>query len=164
MTLLPASNTLRDTPGRLLLAWSLLFTSLVLFSWRVRIHHADYDWLEYPTALGDKAWYDPAPGRGLGTNDFFEANLRFELGGQAQALFRRLHHPTRRRDSAMRKVAREEGGRFYVYQDARDDGPLKRFYLKTGEDRYIEFGARLYYPTFEQTRTARPAPLTAPDP
>ncbi len=152
MTLLPASNVIRDTPGRLLLAWGLLFTSLVLLSWRVRVHHADYDWLEYPTALGDSAWYDPAPGRGLGANDFFEPNLRFQLDGKPQALFRRLHQPTRRRDLTMRKRAREESGRFYVYADGHADEAGGRFYLKTGEDRYIEFGERLFYPSFEETR------------
>lgn len=152
MPLLPAANSIRDTPGRLLLAWGLLFTSLVLLSWRVRVHHADYDWLEYPTALGDTAWYDPAPGRGLAGNDFHQANLRFTLSGKPQEAYRRLHQPTRRRDLAMRKVAREESGRFYVYADSGSSGTRKSVYLKTGEDQYIEFGERRFYPTFEQTR------------
>ena len=152
MTLLPADNVIRDTPGRLLLAWGLLFTSLVLLSWRVRVHHADYDWLEYPTALGDTAWYDPTPGRGLAANDFFDPNLRFNLAGKPQEAYRRLHQPTRRRDLSMRKVARDESGRFYVYADSRSSESPRRYYLKTGEDRYIEFGERLFYPSFEQTR------------
>ncbi len=149
----PAANVIRDTPGRLLLAWALLFTSLVLFAWRVHVHHADYDWLEYPTALGDNAWYDPAPGRGLSENDLFEAGLKFTLDGKPRALFRRLQHPTRRRDVTMRKVARDDSGRFLIYADTADsDGAGTRFYLKTGEDSYIEFGERLFYPTFEETR------------
>ncbi len=159
MTLLPAANTIRDTPGRLLLAWALLFTSLVLLSWRVHVHHADYDWLEYPTALGDNAWYDPAPGRGLGSNDLFEGNLQFTLNGGALTLYRRLHQPTTRRDASMRKVARDAGDRHYVYRDPAGKEGL--FYLKTGEDRYIEFGERLFYPTFEQTRRQQPQ-QTAP--
>jgi len=146
------ANEIRDTPGRLLMAWALLFSSLVLLAWRIHVHRAEYDWLEYPTALGDNAYYDPAAGRGLGGNDFFESNLRFVIDGKEQAAYRRLHEPTRRRDVRMRKVARDAGGRFYVYVDEAEKAETTRLYLKAGEDRYIEFGERLYYPTFEQTR------------
>jgi hypothetical protein len=146
------ANVIRDTPGRLLMAWALLFSSLVLLSWRVHVHRAEYDWLEYPTALGDRSYYGTGEGGGLGANDFFEANLKFEMDGNEVALFRRLHEPTRRRDVSMRKVAREESGRFYVYTDGaseQQDGP--RFYLKAGEDRYVAFGERIFYPTYEET-------------
>lgn len=146
------ANMIRDTPGRLLMAWALLFSSLVLLSWRVHVHRAEYDWLEYPTALGDRSYYGIAEGEGLGANDFFDANLKFELGGNELALFRRLHEPTRRRDVSMTKVAREASGRFYVYTDgvtAEKEEP--QFYLKAGEDRYVAFGERVFYPTYEET-------------
>ncbi len=152
MTMLPAANVIRDTPGRLLLTWAILFAFLVLLSWRVHVHHADYDWLEYPTALGDNDWYDPAPGKGLGGNDFFEPNLRFTAEGRPQVLFRHLHQPTTRRDVTMRKVAREESGRHFVYVEEKPADSGTRFFLKVEEDRYIEFGERLFYPSFEQTR------------
>jgi hypothetical protein len=70
------ANVIRDTPGRLLMAWALLFSSLVLLSWRLHVHRAEYDWLVYPTALGDRSYYGIGEGGGLGANDFFEANLR----------------------------------------------------------------------------------------
>lgn len=147
------ANVIRDTPGRLLMAWALLFSSLVLLSWRIHVHRAEYDWLEYPTALGDHSYYGTAAGGGLGANDFFEANLKFELDGTDVALFRRLHQPTRRRDVSMQKVAREESGRFYVYTDEGSEEGGVRYYLKAGEDRYVAFGERVFYPTFEETLT-----------
>jgi hypothetical protein len=146
------SNVIRDTPGRLLMAWALLFSSLVLLSWRIHVHRAEYDWLEYPTALGDDDYYRLENGLGLGENDFFAANLKFTLGDEQVVLFRRLHEPTRRKDVSMRKVAREATGRFYVYTDAVEKEGGVRFYLKTGEDQYVTFGERTFYPTFEQTR------------
>jgi hypothetical protein len=145
-------NVIRDTPGRLLMAWALLFSSLVLLSWRIHVHRAEYDWLEYPTGLGDRSYYGTTGGEELGANDFFEANLKFSLDGEEVALFRRLHKPTRRRDVSMRKVAREATGRFYVYTDRVRDEDGARFYLKAGEDLYVAFGERVFYPTFEQTR------------
>jgi len=153
-------NVMRDTPGRLLLVWALLFTFLVLLSWRIHVHRADYDWLEYPTALGDTAYYRPELGAELpgGGDDRLEGNLRFRLGEETLVLYRRLVKPTRRKDVRMRKVAKEESGAFYVYTDAVPkldaEGRVKwRFYLKAGEDAYIEFGEKLFFPTFEQTRS-----------
>lgn len=149
-------NQLRDTPGRLLLGWALLSSALVLFAWRIHVHRPDYDWLEYPTALGDTRYYPALPnGQGLGENDFFGAHLIFRLQDQELRLYRRLHHPTARRDVAMRKVALEASGRYFVYTDDTGSASRRRFYLKAGEDRYVEFGERLFYPTFEQTRQAQ---------
>lgn len=154
-------NVIRDTPGRLLMVWAFLFAFLVLLSWRIHVHRADYDWLEYPTALGDRAYYGLAKGEGLGGDDLVEANLRFVLDGEPQALFRRLVRPTRRKDVRMRKVARDESERFYIYTDevakADADGVVKpRFYLKAGEDAYIEFGEKVFFPSFEATRQNPP--------
>ena len=52
-----AANEIRDTPGRLLLGWAVLLTSLVILSWRIHLRPADYEWTEYPTALGDAKYY-----------------------------------------------------------------------------------------------------------
>ena len=54
--------------------------------------------------------------------------------------------------------------RFFVYTDARSvkskDGPAaRRHYLKSGENAYIEFGARKYYPQYQEPA---PAPKAAP--
>ena len=155
MSLESRGNQMRDTPGRLLLGWAMLFSSLVLLAWKIHVHRPDYDWLEYPTALGDTRYYLAThTGQGLGDNDFFEANLRFRLQDRDYALYRRLHRPTARRDVAMRKVALEAAGRYYVYRDNNAAAESPRFYLKAGEDRFVEFGERLFYPTFEETRKA----------
>ncbi|MBL9130740.1 MAG: hypothetical protein JNG86_06045, partial [Verrucomicrobiaceae bacterium] len=45
-----SANELRDTPGRLLLGWAVLFSALVVLAWRIHLHPADYEWTEYPTA------------------------------------------------------------------------------------------------------------------
>jgi hypothetical protein len=156
-----AGNVMRDTPGRLLLVWAFLFAFLVLLAWRIHVHRADYDWLEYPTALGDTGYYPLAKGRGLGADDCYEANLKFTLAGKDYALFRRLMEPTRRKDVRMRKVARDASDRFYVYTDEvakadADRGVKLRFYLKAGEDAYIEFGEKVFFPSFEETRRQPP--------
>ena len=52
-----AANEIRDTPGRLLLGWAVLLTSLVILSWRIHVRPAEYEWTEYPTALGDAKYY-----------------------------------------------------------------------------------------------------------
>ncbi|MCP5557068.1 MAG: hypothetical protein H7A55_04895 [Verrucomicrobiaceae bacterium] len=131
------SNTVRDTPGRILLAWSVLFVSVVILAWRIHLHPNQYDWVEYPTALGDGAYYSR-----IGANDFFEPNLKFP--GQEKGLYRRLHQPTRRNDARMTRMGPESTGRFNVYRDTDN-----RIFMKTGDDAYIEFGERLYYPPFK---------------
>ncbi|MCB1227913.1 MAG: hypothetical protein KDK99_19000 [Verrucomicrobiales bacterium] len=162
---MPSGNIIRDTPGLLLLIWGGLMSSLVLLSWRIHLRASEYDWLEFPTALGDRAYYDPGPtgdveglvrngsAQPLGENDFFEANLVFEKEGERLALYRRLHRPTHRDDARMLKVARDQTGRFHVYQKA-EAGTRQRqasgpYYLKAAEDAFIEFGEKKFYPPFE---------------
>ena len=131
------SNTIRDTPGRILLAWAVLFVSVVILAWRIHLHPDQYDWTEYPTALGDSSYYSS-----IGSNDFFEPNLKF--ASQEKGLYRRLHQPTRRDDALMTRLGPESTRRFNVYQD-----PKGRIFLKSNEDAYIEFGERLFYPPFK---------------
>ena len=155
-------NWVRDTPGRLLLAWAFLLSSLVMLSWRIHLRQSDYDWLEYPTALGDRRYYDPGPtgevdglfrngkAQSLGSNDFHEANLIFDAAGQTVALYRRMHRPTPRDDARMRKVALDSTGQFHIYTDAaRKADAAPRFYLKAAEDAYIEFGEKKFFPPYE---------------
>jgi hypothetical protein len=146
-------NRRRDTPGRLLVAFSLAFSAVVVFSWRVQSHRVRFEWMEYPTALGDRDYYQPDPGKGLGASDFHEPNLKFDLEGREISLYRRLHQPAIRPDARMRKVARDKTGRHFVYvdQNAKPDS-APRFYLKAAEDAYIEFGAKRFFQTFEESR------------
>ena len=159
-----SDNQVRDTPGRLLLGWGVLLSSLVLLSWRIHLHQAEYDWVEYPTALGDRAYYEVGPsgeienwvrngpGRALGEVDFYQPNLKFELEGKSFELFRRMHQPTPRDDARMRKVAMDRTGQFYIYTDSKTkDGVASRYYLKAAEDGFIEFGEKKFFQTYEET-------------
>ena len=138
-----SANEIRDTPGRLLLGWALLLTSLVILAWRIHLHPADYEWIEYPTALGDTQYYTA-----LGRDDRYEPNLRFP--GQEKGVYRRAADPVAFDDATMFKLTLEASGRHFVYTpaSARTDthSPV---YLKCGENRYIEFGARKFYPPYE---------------
>lgn len=136
------ANEIRDTPGRLLLGWAVLLTSLVLLAWRIHLNPADYEWTEYPTALGDRNYYST-----IGKEDSYEPNLRFP--GENKGLYRRVMEPVFFDDSTMLKLALDSTGRHHVYQRAVDFGDSKApVYLKAAENRYIEFGARKYYPPF----------------
>lgn len=137
------ANEIRDTPGRLLLGWALLLTALVVLAWRVHLRPADYEWTEYPTALGDTRYYTA-----LGQDDRYEPNLRFP--GQEKGVYRRAAEPAAFDDATMFKRALDASGRHFVYTPAgAGAGATAPVYLKCGENRYIEFGARKFYPPYE---------------
>lgn len=138
-----AANEVRDTPGRLLLGWALLMSALVVLAWRIHLHPADYEWTEYPTALGDSQYYTA-----FGKDDRYEPNLR--LPGQEKGLFRRAEEPVEWDDATMLKRGLDATGRHFIYQPEGAEGksPLPVF-LKCGENRYVEFGARKFYPPYK---------------
>lgn len=135
-----SANQLRDTPGRLLLGWAVLLPALVILAWRIHLHPADYEWVEYPTALGDTALYTR-----LGPeDDRYEPNLKF--AGQEKGLFRRIEDTVAMEDAAMFKIAKESTGCCFVYKPvtaSRDAEPP--VYLKAGDNHYVEFGAKKFY-------------------
>ncbi|MCB1278347.1 hypothetical protein [Prosthecobacter sp.] len=138
-----AANEIRDTPGRLLLGWAVLLISLVLLAWRIHVRPTDYEWTEYPTALGDTQYYTA-----LGKDDRYEPNLSFP--GQEKGVYRRSTDPVTLDDATMLKIAQDKTGRHFVYQPAAaGDGSGLPVYLKSGENRYVEFGARKFYPPYE---------------
>ncbi|MBE7497206.1 MAG: hypothetical protein HS117_19870 [Verrucomicrobiaceae bacterium] len=134
-----ATNELRDTPGRLLLGWTLLLPALVILAWRIHLHPADYEWTEYPTALGDTAYYSH-----IGPDDDrYTPNLKF---GGGEGWFRRVESPQTMDDAVMFKLGRDATGRYLVYQPATAaPGAQPPFYLKAGENSYVEFGSRKFY-------------------
>ncbi len=146
-----------------MLLWAVCCLPVVVFAWRVQLGRGQFDWTEYPTALGDTQYYSDTAM--LGGNDFFGANLKFE--GQPKGLYRRTFKPRIRRDEDMLKVDRESTGRYYVYTEARpprsNDAPAPtRHYLKSGDDRYIEFGARKYYAEYTVPVAVPVTPASAP--
>jgi hypothetical protein len=65
------------------------------------------------------------------------------------SLRRRSIDPVVYDDATMLKLAIDATGRQLVYQRAQDWGSAKApVYLKYGENRYIEFGARKFYPPY----------------
>lgn len=138
-------NELRDTPGRVLLIWAIALLPLVVFAWRVHLGRGQFDWTEYPTGLGDDRLYSDV--RMIAENDFFSPSLKFPE--RPKGLYRRTFKPRTRRDEDMVKVAMDSTGAFFVYAEARSvkaQSKTARFFLKSGADRYIEFGERRYYP------------------
>ncbi len=134
-----AANLQRSTPGRFLVLWAALMTGVLIFSWRVHLNRADYDWCDYPTGLGDSRYY-----KALSPNDFYTACLKFP--GHPEGLYRRTVRPVVRDDAKMMKVARNDTGSLFVYARA---GHPDRWFLKSGEDRYVEFGARKFWPPYK---------------
>jgi hypothetical protein len=134
-----SGNRPRDTAGRMLLAWAVLLAPLVILMWRIHLHPGEFEWVEYPTALGDQRLYRPMDA------DFFAPNLRFDQ--HPEGLFRRSEKPINLADERMQKVALDESGSWFVYQVA-DGGFETQFFLKTSTDRFMEFGARAHYQPF----------------
>ena len=134
-----SGNLQRGTAGRFLLGWALLMSGALLFAWRVQLHPADYSWVEWPTALGDRTYYGK-----ISDNDFYQPVLRFE--GHDQGLYRRTVNPVPRDDARMMRLAREATGTFFVYTEPKHQ---QRFFLKVADDRYVEFGERLFWPEYQ---------------
>ena len=133
-----ADNLHRSTPGRLLVLWAGLMTCVLIFSWRVHANRSDYDWCEYPTALGDQDYY-----KSLSDNDYHAPALKFQ--GHPEGLYRRMVKPVKRSDGAMTKLARDATGKVFVYADTHSPG---RFFVKAAQDQYVEFGARKFWPEY----------------
>lgn len=127
-----SGNLQRGTAGRFLLGWALLMSGVLL-------HPADFGWVEWPTALGDHSYYGK-----FSDNDFHHPVLRFE--GQDLGLYRRTVNPVLRDDARMVRLTKESTGTFFVYTEPRH---RQRFFLKAAEDRYVEFGERLFWPEYQ---------------
>ncbi len=138
-----SSNIQRGTPGRLLLLWAALMPAVVLFAWQVKANRKQFDWIEYPTGLGDQQYYT-----GFGNNDFHEPNLKLPGRAAGEGLYRRMVNPVERADERMQKVAKEQEGRCFIYMEG-DVESAKRIFVKSGEDRYLEFGQRKFWPEFK---------------
>lgn len=149
------ANTQRGTAGRFLIAWAILMSGVLIFAWRVQLHPDQYSWVEWPTALGDRHYYQSF----LSNNDFYEPALRFS--GQEQGLYRRMAKPVRRNDAHMVRLQREASGAHFVYTDQKSTG---RIYLKAADDRYVEFGERMFWPEYQPPKAIPYDPATMAKP
>ncbi|MDB6073384.1 MAG: hypothetical protein JWO89_1024 [Verrucomicrobiaceae bacterium] len=117
-------------------------TGVLIFAWRVHVNRADYDWTEYPTALGDKDYYQP-----FSANDLYAPVLK--VPGHRAGLYRRMVKPVKRSDARMTKVGRDATGKVFVYADTKKKpGSPERLFVKAADDQYLEFGARKFWPPF----------------
>lgn len=103
------------------------------------------------SGLGDAAYYTT-----ISENDFYSPALVFpEI---PRGIFRRTVKPMHREDGKMLFVAKESSGKFSVYTDAKPKpgptgGLTRRWYLKTTDNHYVEFGERKFWPSYAPAKS-----------
>lgn len=133
-----SANQTRDRPGLFLLIFACALLLTAVGGWQL---HRDARGLTKATALtgaGDARFYTS-----LSEDDFHNAALVFSHA--PQGLVRRTVEPLHREDATMFRVETESTGRLAVYTDSRPEPDLQgdappRWYLKAGNDLYVEFG------------------------
>jgi hypothetical protein len=135
---MPANQT-RGTPGLLLLIFACALLLTAAGGWELRREGRGTVAATALTGIGDKALYTA-----LSEDDSNHPALVFSHA--PQGLFRRTAGPVPREDATMLRVETEHTGRFIVYTDTPPQpGPgvdtAPRWYLKAGDDRYVEFAA-----------------------
>jgi hypothetical protein len=149
-----SSNVRRYTPGILLAAWALVFSTIVLFSWRIYLHQQSFEWTEFPTALGDTHYYKLP----LCENDYYFPALKFSRA--KEGLYRQSVNPIPKADRLMNRVEKEKLRDYAVYEEALRP-QSGRYFLKVGQDQYIAFGQRQHWPPYrvpkaQQVQIPRP--------
>lgn len=138
-------NQTRGTAGIFLCLFTALVFGSVVTAWQQGMLHGSQGFYENVTALGDRAWYEIKS-----DNDLHEPLLVFPQ--KQRGIYRRSATPMHMDDSQMKKIALEKGGRWSIYTPAstaeggHEESP--RYFLKSGENEYLEFGARNHWPEF----------------
>ena len=129
-----ADNQSADTPARILIVFVVIAGIITCWAVYDLVERQKLEGVEYPTGIGDRAYYRTP----LGDDDFANPNLKFP--GREQGFFRLNLNPVSKPDEKMRRVADEPGG-LHIYVDTRKaDAGQPRYYLKSDEGKYIEFG------------------------
>jgi hypothetical protein len=141
-----SANRTRGTPGMILLGYALICSAVALDAAHLARRGAHPE-ARALSGLGDTDFYDGK----LTENDFFNPALVFAEA--PRGLHRRSVNPLHRDDAKMRPVSFDQTGRCIVYTDARpkagqDGQPRARWYLKAGDNRYVEFGERKFFEVF----------------
>jgi hypothetical protein len=134
-----AVNQTRGTPGVILMGFTVAMLAIALSAWRQSVA-GTADATVPLTALYDTTYYSK-----FSDNDFASPVLDFP--DAPHPLFRRTVNPVHRDDAKMLRTGRERSGQFFVYTEARpkldDEGrPIRRWFLKAADNRYVEFGER----------------------
>jgi hypothetical protein len=128
----------------------LVFASLLLAATLVKTIRARQapikDEAQPLTGLGDQNYYASLSG-----NDFYNPALVFDAA--PKGLFRRTVVPVTRPDARMERHSLDASGKLIVYTESHIGAAAlsphpTRWFLKSGENRYVEFGERKYYPAF----------------
>ena len=136
------ANIRRNTPERFLLGFTVAALVVAVLAFLMRGDRDRIEWVDYPTALGDRAYYSA-----LGDNDLHEANLRIAGQELPSGHFRQSLEPVPYDDATMVRVGREAEGRHTVYQPA-EGNTRNLYFLKAGENLYHAFGERKHWPEF----------------
>jgi hypothetical protein len=108
-----AQNLPRGTPARLLVLLTLLTGLVAVSAWRDALQRDRAVWVNYPTALGDTAFFRPD-----------RLPLDIEVGGQVVRLTATGEKPMRFRDDRMFRVGPglSEGLPFQIYTSTENPG------------------------------------------
>ncbi len=130
-------NLFKQTPGRILLAFGITAALVAIYTAVDATRRGQEEGYDFPTALGDREWYVPAPG-------FDPQQILFTVDGEP--FYQQKRAAAERYDKYMVKRGREDADRFYVYgyHNPRygvepEAGVL---FVKVGDGRYLECGER----------------------
>lgn len=119
-------NRPKGTPGKALIGFAVLAAVVAVFTVRDYYGRGKLESTHFPTAVGDVEYFAgyEAVNRG-------EEIFRVER----EPYYRLEYNPDERRDDGMKKIAREDGDRFFLYERVTKAGSdeAPRFYIKVGE-------------------------------
>lgn len=137
----------RGTPGMILLLFSALLMVAALVHLIQARNEPTPDEARPLTGVGDTHYY-----ANLSENDYYNPSLVFDAA--SKGLFRRTVNPVARNDARMLRCCVESTGQFVVYSEWHPPASHKataarRWYLKAGPGRYVEFGERKHWPAYK---------------
>ena len=131
-----SGNLHRGTPGRALAIFAACLVGVTVLSIHKWWERRDFEEVHFPTGLGDTRYYKPSD------EHFEKAEITLPRAeGAALPLYRQNINPVEKPDERMIKFARSTREAFWFYSDSRqeEEERARRFYLKTGEGKYVEF-------------------------
>ncbi len=154
------TNTTRGTAGKILLGFALLVSLVAVITIDDRVQRDALEEFGLPTGLGDDELFD------LAGNEYNLLKPILKLDGED--IYRRRRKASARADDEMMKVARDDGDQLYFYREAKHlfkgtetpEGVAGEgiYFVKVGDDQYLEVGISKLDQPEEEERAADPAP------